>query len=100
MTGTVQSEVRVQTLRNYVGGDWVEPAATARQEVRNPATDEVVALVPLSDAGDVGAAVAAATAAPTSPASLSGTSATTSSVAGLRTSWRAVAAGSTQSPPT
>ena len=63
MTGTVQSEVRVQTLRNYVGGDWVEPAATARQEVRNPATDEVVALVPLSDAGDVGAAVAAATAA-------------------------------------
>ena len=50
----------IETLPNYVGGEWVAATATATQEVRNPATDEVLARVPLSDASDVDRAVAAA----------------------------------------
>ena len=51
------------TLKNYVGGRWTEATATATQEVRNPATDELLAHVPLSGAADVDAAVQAALAA-------------------------------------
>jgi len=61
MAGTVQT--RVETLRNYVGGQWLPAEATETQEVRNPATDEVVAHVPLSGTADVDGAVAAAAAA-------------------------------------
>jgi len=53
----------IETLRNFVGGRWVAPTATATQAVRNPATDEVLAQVPLSGARDVDAAVQAAAAA-------------------------------------
>ncbi|MGI8644387.1 MAG: CoA-acylating methylmalonate-semialdehyde dehydrogenase [Thermomicrobiales bacterium] len=53
----------VRTLENYVGGSWVTAHSTESQEVRNPATDEVLARVPLSGAADVGAAVEAAAAA-------------------------------------
>src|SRR5215217_2136500 len=53
---------QVETLKNYVGGRWVETTATATQEVRNPATDEVLARVPLSNTADVDAAVRAAAA--------------------------------------
>jgi len=53
----------IETLHNYVGGQWIEAEATETQEVRNPATDEVLARVPLSGASDVAAAVRAAAAA-------------------------------------
>jgi malonate-semialdehyde dehydrogenase (acetylating)/methylmalonate-semialdehyde dehydrogenase len=61
MAATIQTGV--ETLRNYVGGQWVATQATDTQEVRNPATDEVLAHVPLSGAADVDAAVTAAAAA-------------------------------------
>ena len=54
---------QVETLRNYAGGQWVEATASETQEVRNPATDELLARVPLGNAADVDAAVAAAKAA-------------------------------------
>jgi len=49
-----------QRLRNYVGGEWIEAAASTTREVRNPATDELLAEVPMSGPDDVGRAVAAA----------------------------------------
>src|SRR5215216_4287602 len=55
--------IEIETLKNYVGGRWVEAMATATQEVRNPATDDVLTRVPLSNAADVDTAVAAASAA-------------------------------------
>ncbi len=58
MASTIQSNVA--TLRNYIGGRWVAAEASSTQEVRNPATDEVLAHVPLSGPADVDAAVQAA----------------------------------------
>jgi malonate-semialdehyde dehydrogenase (acetylating)/methylmalonate-semialdehyde dehydrogenase len=52
------------TLRNYVGGRWEPPAAAVDVlPVRNPATGDVIAEVPLSGAADVEKAVQAASAA-------------------------------------
>ncbi len=53
----------IQTLRNYIGGQWVSAESTEVLEVRNPATDEVLAHVPLSSKADVDAAVERARAA-------------------------------------
>ncbi len=61
MAATVQTDIG--TLQNYVGGRWVSAEAVESQEVRNPATDEPLARVPLSGAADVDTAVAAAAAA-------------------------------------
>lgn len=52
-----------RTVRNYVGGEWVESQSSRTQDVTNPATGEVLACVPLSTAEEAGAAVAAAHAA-------------------------------------
>ncbi len=52
--------VGVETLRNYIGGRWVESRATEFLDVYNPARGEVIARTPLSNAEDVNAAVAAA----------------------------------------
>ena len=52
-----------QVLQNYIGGKWAAGSATENSAVRNPATDEVLAHVPLSNASDVDAAVHAALAA-------------------------------------
>lgn len=49
--------------RNYIDNEWVAPSSTATIEVRNPATNEVIASVPDSGAADVDRAVAAARAA-------------------------------------
>ncbi len=49
-----------ETLRNYVGGKWVESRAAEFQDVYNPALGEVIARTPLSTAADLDAAVAAA----------------------------------------
>src|SRR3990170_693961 len=47
-------------LKNLVGGQWVDASATEWLDDTNPATDEVIARVPLSPKGDVDAAVQAA----------------------------------------
>jgi malonate-semialdehyde dehydrogenase (acetylating)/methylmalonate-semialdehyde dehydrogenase len=49
-----------RTLRNFVGGGWVEAAQPETLDDVNPATGEVTALVPLSGEADVDAAVRAA----------------------------------------
>src|SRR5262245_31813466 len=69
--GTVSAAMRqeadhpmsVETLKNYIGGEWV-PSGTGRTtENRDPATGEVLALAPASNEEDVARAVAAAKAA-------------------------------------
>jgi malonate-semialdehyde dehydrogenase (acetylating)/methylmalonate-semialdehyde dehydrogenase len=51
----------VRTLRNYVGGVWVEAEAPdGALENRDPASGELAAMVPLSGADDIDAAVRAA----------------------------------------
>jgi malonate-semialdehyde dehydrogenase (acetylating)/methylmalonate-semialdehyde dehydrogenase len=54
------TETATRTLRNYIGGGWVEAAGEGTLEDRNPATGELNALVPLSGAADVDAAARAA----------------------------------------
>lgn len=54
------NQPQVRTLRNYVGGHWVSAQTSEVLEVRNPATNEVLALTPLSSQADVNAAVASA----------------------------------------
>src|SRR5881409_1797064 len=49
-----------RTLQNYIGGRWVASDTTRFGEVRNPATDELLARVPLGTAADVDRAVQAA----------------------------------------
>src|SRR5215218_750398 len=48
------------TLRNYIGGKWVEAESQVRLDVPNPATEELLGQVPLSGAADVNAAARAA----------------------------------------
>jgi malonate-semialdehyde dehydrogenase (acetylating)/methylmalonate-semialdehyde dehydrogenase len=55
-----RAKVETRTIRNYVGGSWVEADTDERLDVTNPATGEVMAQVPLSSAKDVDRAVAAA----------------------------------------
>ena len=52
--------VNVELLNNYVGGGWQSAAAAESQDVRNPATTEMLARVPLSSAADVDRVVTAA----------------------------------------
>jgi 1-pyrroline dehydrogenase len=47
-------------LHNFVGGEWVSAADGQLMEVLNPATEEVIAEVPLGSAADVDRAVEAA----------------------------------------
>lgn len=54
------SDAEVPTLRNRVGGEWVETEASEFLEDRNPATGDLLARVPLSVAADVDRAVLAA----------------------------------------
>ncbi len=49
-----------QRLRNYIGGKWVEADASEYLTIHNPATEDVLAEVPLSKASDVDRAVTAA----------------------------------------
>jgi malonate-semialdehyde dehydrogenase (acetylating) / methylmalonate-semialdehyde dehydrogenase len=55
-----RAKVGTKTVRNYVGGEWVDVQAPERLEVTNPATGETIAEVPLSAQADVDRAVAAA----------------------------------------
>ena len=52
--------VPAPVLRNYIGGRWVDARTEQRLSVPNPATEELLAEVPLSGADDVDAAVRAA----------------------------------------
>jgi malonate-semialdehyde dehydrogenase (acetylating) / methylmalonate-semialdehyde dehydrogenase len=55
-----QVEVKTRTMKNYVGGRWLDAEADETIEVTNPASRETLAQVPLSTAGDVDRAVQAA----------------------------------------
>src|SRR2546428_6594422 len=50
----------MKTLRNYIGGEWVGPAAADYLDITNPATGEPLGRVPLSGAREVDQADAAA----------------------------------------
>ncbi|WP_284238965.1 CoA-acylating methylmalonate-semialdehyde dehydrogenase [Paenibacillus glycanilyticus] len=54
------SQSAVITLRNWIGGQWVESASGRYEEVPNPATGEILAKVPLSGEEDVDRAVQSA----------------------------------------
>ncbi|MFC4022262.1 CoA-acylating methylmalonate-semialdehyde dehydrogenase [Oceanobacillus longus] len=51
------TKTKVEILRNYVGGKWIEANTDNTQEVINPATGEVIAHVPLSTLEDTNHAV-------------------------------------------
>ncbi|MDC3953635.1 CoA-acylating methylmalonate-semialdehyde dehydrogenase [Polyangium jinanense] len=53
----------MRVLENFINGAWVASAGTTLLDVKNPATGEVLAKVPLSTSADVDAAVQAAKAA-------------------------------------
>lgn len=57
------TSTEVQVLKNLIGGQWVAAEGKERLAVPNPATDEVLAYVPLSNSTDLDRAVAAAKAA-------------------------------------
>src|SRR5438105_3813933 len=60
MSTAVVTETKVP---NYINGNWKESKSTHWQDVVNPATGEVIAKVPLSDAAEVNATIEAAAAA-------------------------------------
>ncbi|MFC7392273.1 CoA-acylating methylmalonate-semialdehyde dehydrogenase [Scopulibacillus cellulosilyticus] len=51
---------KVETLKNFINGQWVPSGAKDIQDVPNPATEEIVARVPISTFDDVDKAVTAA----------------------------------------
>lgn len=50
----------VQTLKNFIGGQWVESTSGRTDAVLNPATGETLAYVPISSREDLDRAVEAA----------------------------------------
>src|SRR5438309_10617636 len=60
MSTAVVTETKVP---NYINGNWKESKSTHWQDVVNPATGEVIAKVPLSDAAEVNATIETAAAA-------------------------------------
>jgi malonate-semialdehyde dehydrogenase (acetylating) / methylmalonate-semialdehyde dehydrogenase len=53
-------ETNIKTLKNYIGGEWVESVSSQTLPVPNPATEEILAYVPISTKEDVDRAVKAA----------------------------------------
>lgn len=51
------TQVAVQTVKNYIGGEWKESQSAKIEPVYNPATGEIIAHVPLSTKEEVGEAV-------------------------------------------
>ncbi|ASK61214.1 methylmalonate-semialdehyde dehydrogenase (CoA acylating) [Virgibacillus phasianinus] len=47
------TQTKVKTLKNYIGGEWIEAKSDKTEEVYNPATGEVIAHVPISSEEDV-----------------------------------------------
>jgi len=58
--GNPERSPEVKELRNFVSGQWVDPASGRQAELINPSTGEAFATAPVSDAADVDAAFAAA----------------------------------------
>ncbi|PTM57915.1 CoA-acylating methylmalonate-semialdehyde dehydrogenase [Desmospora activa] len=52
--------IQVKTLKNYIGGEWVDAASNQRMDVPNPASGKSLAAVPLSSKEEVAEAVAVA----------------------------------------
>ncbi|WP_066048639.1 CoA-acylating methylmalonate-semialdehyde dehydrogenase [Robertmurraya korlensis] len=50
----------VQTLKNFINGQWVDSTSSQMEEVPNPATGEVIARVPISTREDLDFAVSVA----------------------------------------
>ena len=50
----------VETLKNYVNGEWVESKSTEVLDIVNPATQKVISQVPMSTPDEVNEAIAAA----------------------------------------
>jgi len=50
----------MKTLKNFINGEWVESKSKETMEVINPATKEVIALIPVSNKEDVDLATKAA----------------------------------------
>lgn len=57
------SQNQPQTIKNFIGGSWVESSSASSEPVFNPATEEVLGHVPLSSKAEVDDAVQAAKAA-------------------------------------
>ncbi|HEX7065982.1 MAG TPA: CoA-acylating methylmalonate-semialdehyde dehydrogenase [Bacillales bacterium] len=51
---------KANTLRNFIGGEWIESASGKSDPVPNPATEEILANVPISNQADVEKAVQSA----------------------------------------
>lgn len=56
----MSTQTNLVTLRNYIGGKWVESTSGKVEAVPNPATGEILAQVPLSNKEDLEQAVAVA----------------------------------------
>lgn len=56
----IMAKTTVKTLKNYIGGEWVNAETSHTEPVYNPATGKVIAEVPLSTKEDVERAVQAA----------------------------------------
>jgi malonate-semialdehyde dehydrogenase (acetylating)/methylmalonate-semialdehyde dehydrogenase len=54
------TQTAIKTVKNYIGGQWIESASSKTEPVYNPATGELIAQVPLSTKEDVDQAVQAA----------------------------------------
>ncbi|MFE3976592.1 MULTISPECIES: CoA-acylating methylmalonate-semialdehyde dehydrogenase [unclassified Peribacillus] len=50
----------VQTLKNFIGGKWIESTSKQVEDIPNPATGEIIARVPLSNRKELNGAVATA----------------------------------------
>lgn len=57
---TNKNETMTQVLNNFIGGQWVPSLSDVSEPVYNPATEEIVANVPISTKEEVDAAVSAA----------------------------------------
>lgn len=55
--GISEASATATMVQNWIGGAWVTPASTRTEPVVNPATEEVIAHVPLSEQADVDLAV-------------------------------------------
>ncbi|TKI24168.1 CoA-acylating methylmalonate-semialdehyde dehydrogenase [Bacillus pumilus] len=54
------TKTTIKTVKNYIGGEWLESVSSQTESVFNPATGKVIAEVPLSTKEDVERAVQAA----------------------------------------
>ncbi|MBS1869333.1 MAG: CoA-acylating methylmalonate-semialdehyde dehydrogenase [Actinobacteria bacterium] len=57
MTDTIAADAAVRTLRHHLAGSWVEPSGGQTLEDRDPATGDLLALVPLAGPVEVDRAV-------------------------------------------